>query len=296
ALFQADGTVNISGASMSCSVRLASSYTELLKDVQILLSNFGIFCRIKKRRESSERMLPDGKGGMKLYLCQSDYELIIDGSSREVFMSEIGFIGDAKNQKYHNWKKDKKLNQTQKYQSKILEISYVGKEAVFDTTQHDNNTVIFNGLVTGQCGEQPLPPYGSCLLGSINLTRFIQHPFSRRASFDWDSYRKTIRIFTRMLDNVVELNGLPLAQQRDEIVSKRRHGMGYLGLGSTITMLGMKYGDADSLEFTEEVTQVLAVEGWKAALALAEEKRPGTDFTAKLHRHRRKCCAYVQKW
>jgi ribonucleoside-diphosphate reductase alpha chain len=121
-------------------------------------------------------------------------------------------------------------------------------------------------------GLQPLPPYGSCLLGSINLTRFIQDPFTENAAFNWDAYRKTIRIFTRMLDNVVEINGLPLEKQREEITSKRRHGMGYLGLGSTLTMLGMQYGDDASLGFTSEVTKVLAVEGWKEALELAKEK------------------------
>ena len=115
-------------------------------------------------------------------------------------------------------------------------------EAVFDTTQADHNSVIFNGLVTGQCGEQPLPPYGSCLLGSVNLTRFVKHPFGDFAEFDWNEYREVVKVFTRMLDNVVEVNGLPLENQRDEILRKRRHGMGFLGLGSTITLLKMKYG------------------------------------------------------
>ncbi|MFI3187448.1 MAG: LAGLIDADG family homing endonuclease [Methylococcaceae bacterium] len=274
ALFQADGTVNISGNSKSCSVRLASSHSPLLKDIQILLSNFAVFSRIRKRRDASLRRLPDGKGGQKAYSCQADYELIIDGQSREQFMQEIGFLGDKKNQKYYAWKTDKKLLQKQNHLSEISEIIYIGKEAVFDTTQIDHNTVIFNGLVTGQCGEQPLPPYGSCLLGSINLTRFVKKPFTSEASFDWETYRKAIKIFTRMLDNVVEINGLPLPQQREEITNKRRHGMGYLGLGSTVTMMGMRYGDADSLHFTEEVTKVLAVEGWKAGLSLAKEKGP----------------------
>lgn len=138
----------------------------------------------------------------------------------------------------------------------------------------NNNWFCENIRATNPCGEQPLPPYGSCLLGSINLTRFVVKPFTTEAHFDWDTYRKTVRIFTRMLDNVVEINGLPLAQQREEIFSKRRHGMGYLGLGSTVTLLGMKYGDAESLRFTEEVTQVLAIEGWKEGLALAKEKGP----------------------
>ncbi|MCK4493271.1 MAG: adenosylcobalamin-dependent ribonucleoside-diphosphate reductase [Methylococcales bacterium] len=136
----------------------------------------------------------------------------------------------------------------------------------------NNNWFCENIRATNPCGEQALPAYGSCLLGSINLTRFINKPFTTSAKFDWDLYRKTIKIFTRMLDNVVEINGLPLEKQREEIVSKRRHGMGYLGLGSTLTMLGMKYGDDDSLIFTDEITKVLAIEGWREGLALAKEK------------------------
>ncbi|WP_198243070.1 adenosylcobalamin-dependent ribonucleoside-diphosphate reductase [methane-oxidizing endosymbiont of Gigantopelta aegis] len=138
----------------------------------------------------------------------------------------------------------------------------------------NNNWFCENIRATNPCGEQPLPPYGSCLLGSINLTRFVEKPFTAEAGFDWEGYRKAVRIFTRMLDNVVEINGLPLEKQRHEITHKRRHGMGYLGLGSTVTMLGMKYGDESSLEFTEEVTKIMAIEGWKMGLALAQEKGP----------------------
>ncbi len=136
----------------------------------------------------------------------------------------------------------------------------------------NNNWFCEHIRATNPCGEQPLPPYGSCLLGSINLTRFVEKPFTDQARFNWDDYRKTVRIFTRMLDNVVEINGLPLEKQRDEITGKRRHGMGYLGLGSTITMLGLKYGNAESLDFTEEVTKAMAIEGWKTGLELAREK------------------------
>jgi len=123
-------------------------------------------------------------------------------------------------------------------------------------------------------GEQPLPPYGSCLLGSVNLTRFVRDPFTRETRFDWEEYREVVRVFTRMLDNVVEVNGLPLPQQRDEITRKRRHGMGFLGLGSTITLLGMKYGSAESVKFTEDVSREMALAGWEAGLELAREKGP----------------------
>ena len=127
---------------------------------------------------------------------------------------------------------------------------------------------------TNPCGEQPLPPYGSCLLGSVNLTTFVRDPFTPKARFDWDEYKEVVRVFTRMLDNVVEINGLPLEQQRNEILSKRRHGMGFLGLGSTLTMLKMRYGSEDACTFTEDVAREMALAGWEVALSLAEEKGP----------------------
>ena len=127
---------------------------------------------------------------------------------------------------------------------------------------------------TNPCGEQPLPPYGACLLGSVNLTKFVVAPFTERAYFNWDEFREVVKVFTRMLDNVVDVNGLPLEQQREEILRKRRHGMGFLGLGSTITLLGMRYGSPESVRFTEEVSRELALAGWETALELAREKGP----------------------
>ncbi len=138
----------------------------------------------------------------------------------------------------------------------------------------NNNWWCENIRATNPCGEQPLPPYGACLLGSINLTQFVRCPFTEQARFDWAEYREVVRIFTRMLDNVVDINGLPLPRQREEIIRKRRHGMGYLGLGSTLALLRMNYGSPESLTFTEEVTRVMAEEGWEVGLELAAEKGP----------------------
>jgi ribonucleoside-diphosphate reductase alpha chain len=136
----------------------------------------------------------------------------------------------------------------------------------------NNNWWCENIRATNPCGEQPLPPYGACLLGSVNLTKFVRDPFTDKASFDWDEYKEVVRVFTRMLDNVVEVNGLPLEQQRNEIMRKRRHGMGFLGLGSTVTMLKMKYGSKESCEFTEAIARDMAVAGWETGLELAREK------------------------
>jgi ribonucleoside-diphosphate reductase alpha chain len=138
----------------------------------------------------------------------------------------------------------------------------------------NNNWWCENIRATNPCGEQPLPPYGSCLLGSVNLTKFVVDPFTEEARFDWEEYRKVVKVFTRMLDNVVEINGLPLGRQRDEIYRKRRHGMGFLGLGSAITMMCTKYGSKKSVAFTQNVSREMALAGWEAALELAREKGP----------------------
>ncbi len=144
--------------------------------------------------------------------------------------------------------------------------------------QMNNNWWCENIRATNPCGEQPLPEYGACLLGSINLTRFVENPFTEDAKFNWDEYKDVVHVFTRMLDNVVEINGLPLGKQREEILNKRRHGMGFLGLGSTLALLGMRYGSKESIQFTEDVSRELAVVGWKAGLELAKEKGAAPIF------------------
>jgi ribonucleoside-diphosphate reductase alpha chain len=271
-LFQTDGTVNISGASQSCSIRLASSHTSLLKDVQVLLANFGVFCRIRKRRDPGERMLPDGRGGTRLYPCSADYELIIDGESREQFMREIGFLGAAKNDKYRAWASDKLLRKTQRYVTRVASITSAGREAVYDTTQADRNTVIFNGLVTGQCGEQPLPPYGCCCLGSINLTRFVRDPFSEEASFDFDAFAEVVKVSIRALDNVLDATLWPLPEQRAEAANKRRIGLGFTGLGNALTMLNLAYDTEDARIMAGGIAGEMRDAAYEASVDLAREK------------------------
>lgn len=136
----------------------------------------------------------------------------------------------------------------------------------------NNNWFCETIRATNPCGEQPLPPYGSCLLGSINLTGFVDDAFTEHARFDWEKFRRLVTVFTRMLDNVVEINGLSLPEQQQEIMRKRRHGMGFLGLGSALTMLQIPYGSPTSVAFTEQVSKELALTGWREGVALAKEK------------------------
>jgi len=172
----------------------------------------------------------------------------------------------------HRWLPARKLWDT------IMRSAYEYAEPGFvlaDRVGDMNNNWFCESLrATNPCGEQPLPPYGACLLGSVNLTRFVLDPFGADARFDWERYREVVRVFTRMLDNVVAINGLALERQREELIRKRRHGMGFLGLGSALAMLGLRYGEPASLEFTERASRELAVAGWQVGLELAKEKGP----------------------
>lgn len=107
---------------------------------------------------------------------------------------------------------------------------------------------------------------------------FVKNPFTTDATFDWEKYGHVVRVFTRMLDNVVDINGLPLEGQRREILYKRRHGMGILGVGSAMSLLGMQYGSEESVAFVEKLMERMAVIGFEVGIDLAVEKGPAPIF------------------
>ncbi|OOG24737.1 ribonucleoside-diphosphate reductase, adenosylcobalamin-dependent [Thioalkalivibrio denitrificans] len=144
-----------------------------------------------------------------------------------------------------------------------------------DRVNAENNNGFFETIrASNPCGEEMLPPYGACLLGSLDLTRFVRAPFTDRAAFDWDSYREVVAVFTRMLDNVVEIHGLPLEEQGRALERTRRHGMGFLGLGSALVLMGIRYDSDEAVRFTDRAARELALIGWRTGLELTREKGP----------------------
>jgi ribonucleoside-diphosphate reductase alpha chain len=282
AIFQTDGTVNVSSNTQSCSIRLSSSYPALLKDVQVVLANLGVFARLRLRRKAENKTMPDGKGGQSDYASRAQYELIVDGQSRERFMEEVGFLLEYKTAKYRAWVADKVLHKTQRFASRVAQIAYVGRAAVFDTTQVDGNSVIFNGLVTGQCGEQPLPPYGCCDLGPVILTRFVRHPFGFGGVpvFDFDAFEQVVATQVRALDNVLDVTFWPLEQQRAESAAKRRIGVGFTGMGNALAMLCLRYDRKEGREMAAKIAERMRDAAYTASVALAQEKGAFPKFDA----------------
>jgi len=125
---------------------------------------------------------------------------------------------------------------------------------------------------TNPCGEQPLPPYGACLLGSFNLVKYITEYQPKRYKFDWDLFIADIAVVVRAQDNVIDNTVFPLPQQEEEAKAKRRMGLGYTGLANAGEVLGYTYGSEDFLKFQEKVSKLLANECYRASANLAAEK------------------------
>jgi len=161
-LIESDSTINTTKT--NCSIRTGSINKEFLREVQLLLSNWGIYSTIYLRRKAGYHLLPDSKRNLKEYYCQDFYELAIDSQSRKIFLETIGFTDKgSKYNKCYQWTQTRRTYK-QKFTTPIETIEYVGKESVYDTTQNDKNSVIFNGIVTGQCSEQMLKSYELCTL------------------------------------------------------------------------------------------------------------------------------------
>ena len=127
---------------------------------------------------------------------------------------------------------------------------------------------------TNPCGEQPLPPYGACLLGSINLCALLDRSFQ----IDRNKLRDTVRTAVRMMDNVVDVSRFPLPAQEREAKAKRRIGLGVTGVGSVLALGGLKYGSPEAVDWTNDVMEDIAVTAYQASIDLAEEKGSFPDL------------------
>ncbi|MGD2119583.1 MAG: adenosylcobalamin-dependent ribonucleoside-diphosphate reductase [Chromatiales bacterium] len=125
---------------------------------------------------------------------------------------------------------------------------------------------------TNPCGEIPLPPYGACDLGSINLTRFVLQPFSNDARMDLDAIADTVRVAVRLLDNVIDASKFPLPEQAEQAHGSRRIGLGVTGLADALIMLGLHYDSDAAREQARQIMQIICHKAYRASIELAQEK------------------------
>ncbi|WP_434085398.1 LAGLIDADG family homing endonuclease [Natronomonas marina] len=296
ALFTADGSVQGSSRN-GRSIRLASSELGLLKETQQLLLNFGIASRIyENRRPAQTRELPDGNGGTKEYETKAQHELAITKDNQQRFAEEIGFLREDKaEQLRENLDSYTYSPQNEAFTATVEAVTPDGHESVYDLTEPETHSFVASGLVTHNCGEQPLEEYEACNLGHINLSTLAAEdsPDWRvwqeahgdeyddleaavsaflEEAVDFEEFDRRIELGTRFLENVVTMSDFPVPEIEEKVREMRKIGLGVMGLAQLYIQLGIEYGSEEGNELARQVMRHINHGSKWASHELAEER------------------------
>jgi ribonucleotide reductase alpha subunit len=230
-----------------------------LNRVRLMLTRLGVRAKVVAGREAGERKLPTGS-----YFCQKQYRLLV-GNWDAARLIDLGL-------KLERLQHDGMFPQRDARQFvTVVSVTPTTVEETFCFTEPKAHRGTFNGIVTGQCAEQPLPPYGACLLGSFNLVKYVNKGLFGH-EFDFEALRADVPWVVRAMDNVVDHAYYPLPQQRQEALSKRRMGLGVTGVANALEACGAPYGSAKFRVMFDEILKIIANESYRTSAFLAEEK------------------------
>jgi ribonucleoside-diphosphate reductase alpha chain len=288
ALLTAGGHVSGSPAG-GVSVRLASISAPLLRDVQRMLLNFGIASRLYVDRHGPRlARLADGKGGARSYGAQADHDLVIGRDNVVRFAREIGFLARRKRQRLRQLcAAYGRGPYREAFVCRFKALEPAGAEAVFDLKEPLTHSFVANGFVVHNCGEQSLPPFDACNLGSINVARFARPGDGDGVSVDWAELERVVRLAVRFLDDVIEVNPYPLPVIDATVKANRRIGLGVMGWADLLFTLGIPYDSQPALDLAERLMGFIRETGHEQSARLAEERGPFPNWSRSIYRRGR---------
>ncbi|GEM_PF-70037 len=271
-LFTADGTVNFNKEHSTSYIRLTSTSKKLLKEVQLLLLNLGItsniFDRSRAYREGlfeytnkdGETVTYDSEG-----IC---FELSMTRDSIK-FIEKIGFLCDKNKEKLNNFYTKKFY--AAEFSTGIISITPLGTKKVYDLTEPRTLSFITNGLLSLDCGEQPLLPWEPCTLGSINLSHHVKEVEGKYV-VNYTQLEQTTKLATHFLDNVIDMGNYPLPEIEQMSKGNRRIGLGVMGWAEMLVSLEIPYDSEEAITLGEEIMSFINTKSLNYSEELAEKR------------------------